>query len=149
LFSIVELFYDLLMPLICSGLKSIMLLSFHLKWHAAAAHHSTLVCPYLHTYTLIFTHVYTQQTQEARRYADVDETDNESEGGPTPSTQGGGIFGLFKGSTPQNKQQPAAAKRLKVKEAKPGLVRKTCDHILRHCHATKKESLLWHVHVPL
>eukprot|EP00967_Tisochrysis_lutea_P145720 scaffold273984_cov18-Tisochrysis_lutea.AAC.1 len=54
--------------------------------------------------------------QEARRYTDVDDTDNESEAGPTPSTQGGGIFGLFKGTTPQNyKQQPgaAAAKRIK------------------------------------
>lgn len=56
--------------------------------------------------------------QEPRRYADVDDTDNESEGVHAPSTQGGagGIFGLFKGSTPQNYKQPAP-KRAKASEA--------------------------------
>lgn len=61
-----------------------------------------------------------ERDKEARRYTDVDDTDNESEAGPTPSTQGGGIFGLFKGTTPQNyKQQPgaAAAKRIKIDAA--------------------------------
>jgi hypothetical protein len=60
--------------------------------------------------------------QEARRYTDLDDTDNESEG-PTPSAQG--IFGLFKGSTPQNDKQHGGgsmAKRLKVS----GFYRRVC-----------------------
>ncbi|KAF5831568.1 hypothetical protein DUNSADRAFT_12948 [Dunaliella salina] len=61
-----------------------------------------------------------ERNKETRRYTDVDDTDNESEAGPTPSTQGGGIFGLFKGSTPQTyKQQPGAAKRIKMDLAPP------------------------------
>jgi len=63
-------------------------------------------------------------TQDPRRYADVDDTDNESEGGRAPSTQGGagGIFGLFKGSTPQHYKQPAP-KRVKVSVVKATMAR--------------------------